>query len=102
MCLNNGIWQKIFEQREDIAIRKIAGEMFLVPIRGKLADLQTIYAVNPVAEYIWRHLDGKNRLIEIHKGVLNDFSVERVEEVSAEIHNYMVELLKAGLIVEVN
>ena len=90
---------KVFKKDERIVTRDVAGETILVPIRGKLAELQRIFSLNPVAEYIWQELDGKRSVEEIRDDVLANFAVEK-EQADREIDQFLKELLEAGLIKE--
>lgn len=42
----------------DVVARRVAGEMLLVPVRGDMADLKGVFALNPVGAFIWDRLDG--------------------------------------------
>lgn len=89
----------VFRKREEIVSREIAGETILVPIRGKLVDLQHIFSLNPVAAHIWQALDGEKTLAEIRDSVLEAFEVER-DPVSADMQEFVAELVSAELIEE--
>ena len=91
---------KVFKKQDDIVSREIAGESILVPIRGKLADMQRIFSLDPVAEYIWRQLDGRRTLNEVSSGVLETFDVKK-EQAEADLMEFIDELLAAELIAEV-
>lgn len=90
--------EKVFKE-EHIASREVAGETILVPIRGKLAEMQRIFSLNPVAQYIWKELDGKRSLEEIRDGVMTNFAVGK-EQADGDIQEFIDELLEAGLIKE--
>jgi hypothetical protein len=92
------IWGKIFKRNADVVARKIAGELFLVPIRGNLADMQHIFTLNHVAEYIWQELDHKC-LAEIRQGVIENFEVEK-DRAEADIRDFISGLLDENLICE--
>jgi hypothetical protein len=81
--------------------RHIAGETIIVPIRGKLANLERIYVLDPVAEYIWGQLDGKKSLNQVLEGILGTFDVER-EQAAVDLEAFVSELLDADLVVEVD
>jgi methyltransferase-like protein len=90
---------KVFRRNEDVVSRNISGELFLVPVKGKLADMQRIFTLNSVAEYIWQELDGKKSLDDVCNGVMERFEVGR-EDAESDIGNFISELLRAGLIEE--
>jgi hypothetical protein len=92
-------WDSVLAKREEIVSREIAGETILVPIRGKLVDLQRIFSVNPVGAHIWKGLDGATTLAEIRDSVVDAFEVER-DQADADIQEFVAELLEAELIEE--
>jgi hypothetical protein len=100
MNINQKIWEKVFQKNEDIVSREIAGETMLIPIRGNLADMQRVFLLEEVAEYIWQHLNGERELGTICDGVLDNFEVEK-GDAEADISEFINELVKADLIVEV-
>ncbi|NOZ20402.1 MAG: PqqD family protein [Planctomycetes bacterium] len=99
MSSQDDIWQKVFRRREEIVTRKIAGETILVPIRGKLADMQRLFVLNSVAEYVWDHIDGKTSVDEIRQGVLAEFDTDQ-DEVDKDTREFVGELIEADLIEE--
>ncbi|MBI5076233.1 MAG: PqqD family protein [Nitrospirae bacterium] len=86
-------------KNEDIVTRKIAGELFIVPVRGRLADMQRIFTLNPVAEYIWDSLDGRASIEDIRRGVLSAYEVPE-DQANTDIADFIRELLDADLIRE--
>ena len=97
--VNSGNYNKVFIRNSDVISRKIAGELFLVPVKGKVADMENIFALTAVAEYIWDRLDGRKSLNEILNNVVDRFDVEH-EQVESDIQEFIMELLGAGLITE--
>lgn len=95
----NDIWDKFFKKNADIVSRKIAGELFLVPVKGKLADMQQLYTLNPVAEYIWQELGARKSLKYICDGIVEKFNVT-TKEADSDLQEFISELLEAGLIKE--
>ncbi|OGW55348.1 MAG: hypothetical protein A2Y81_00835 [Nitrospirae bacterium RBG_13_43_8] len=96
--ISTNIWNKVFKKNKDIVSRRIADELFLVPVRGNLADMQKIFTLNPVAEYIWQELDNNN-LGDICDGVISAFEVEK-PRAESDIREFVTELLDADLIRE--
>lgn len=91
--------EKVFAKNKDIVTRKITGELFIVPVRGKLADMQRIFTLNSVAEYIWHSLDGRTSIEDIRKGIISTYEVDE-EQVDSDIMDFITELLEADLIRE--
>lgn len=99
--LESDILQNIFIKNKEIVFRKIAGETILVPISGQLADLQRIFSLNPLAEYIWHQLDGKRNLQEIINSIVSNYEVQQGQVVT-DIREFISELLKENLITGVH
>jgi len=97
--LENNIWLKVFERPKNVVSRKIAGELFLVPVAGKLADMQRMFALTAVAEFIWERLDGQRNLGDIRNDVLACFDAEK-EQADADIQAFVNELTAEGLLGE--
>ena len=93
------IWSKIFKKNKDIVSRKIAEELFIVPVKGKLADMQRIFTLNPVAEYIWQAMDGQKSLDDIRSHIVSHYDVDK-EQAESDIVDFIEELKAADLINE--
>lgn len=90
-----------FRQNEDVIARQIAGETLLVPIRGDLAGMQRLFALDKVGEHIWQLLEAPTASEALVESVLAHFEVGQ-EQAQADVHEFLAELLGAGLIVEVS
>ncbi len=91
------LWETVFRKSDNIVSRRITDEMFLIPIRGKLADMQRIFTLDPVAEFIWQDMDGTRRMKDIRDRLLDLFDVGR-ETADSDIREFIEELLEAELI----
>lgn len=98
--MDNLIWQKVFKQQDDVVARDIVGETILVPIRGKLADMQRIFSIDTTAEYIWRQIDGKSTLGTIYENVLDTFDVDQ-DQAREDMLSFINDLENNTLISEV-
>jgi hypothetical protein len=90
---------KVFERTKSIVSRRIAGELFLVPIAGDLANMERIFALTAVAEFIWERLDGHTSLSDICNDIVTQFET-RKEQADADVREFVAELLTEGLIRE--
>lgn len=88
----------VFRKQHDIVHRTIAGEALLVPIRGELADMQRIYSLNPVADFIWERIDGAATVAAIADAVIDGFETD-ADGALQDTHALIAELAAAGLIV---
>ena len=91
---------KLYAQNDNIVRRDIADETILVPIRGNLADMQRIYALDPVADFIWMQLDGKQSVGKIHSSLMDNFDVD-AKQAALDLNEFIDKLLQANLIEEV-
>ena len=93
------MWDKVYRKKDDVVSREIAEETILVPVRGRLADMQKIFSLNPTAEYIWKNLDGKKKLVDIINALIDQFDVAK-DEAEKDISDFVTELINADLIEE--
>ena len=91
-------WETIYRRSDEVVLRTIAGENLLVPVAGNLAQMQAVWVLNPVAVFIWEHLDGERSVAEIRDRVLDEFDVD-VDEVSADLLVLLGELEGTGLVI---
>lgn len=87
----------VVRRGDGIATRLIADETLLVPFKGTLASLQQIFALSPVAAFVWQRLDGKATLDAILADVLASFEVDRARA-WADLQELIAGLRKAGLV----
>jgi hypothetical protein len=97
--VNSGNDSKVFIRNSNVVSRKIAGELFLIPVKGKMADMENIFTLTAVAEYIWDRLDGRKSLDDIANNVADRFDVE-YEQAESDIREFIMELMGANLITE--
>ena len=91
--------EKVYKKNKEIVTRQIGGDLFIIPIRGKVADMQRIFALNPVGEFIWQEMDHPKSLDEIRKGIIARFDVEE-EKADSDMREFIAQLLEADLIKE--
>lgn len=91
------ICKNTFTKNGEIVSRKIAGELFLIPIRGKLSDMKNIFTLNAVGEFIWQTLDSPKSFRDICDGVVSSFQVAK-EQAESDVSDFINELLETGLI----
>jgi hypothetical protein len=89
-----------FRKNEKIAARRIAGESFLIPVCGEPADLENIFVLNPIADFIWQRLDGERTLEAIVAEIVAEFDVT-AKQAGADASELAGRLLANRLIDEV-
>lgn len=90
----------VYGRGEGVATRVVADEMLIVPFKGTLASLQQLFALNPVAAFVWQRIDGKATLDAILADVLASFEVSRARA-WADLQELVAGLRDAGLVHEV-
>ena len=86
-----------FLRRSDCVTREIAGETIIVPVRGNVGDLDSIYTLNEVGTKVWRLLDGSQSVGQVVEAVCNEYEVSS-EEATRDVMVLLGSLQEAGLI----
>ena len=89
-----------FRRKGSIAGRRIAGESFLIPVCGSPVDMQNIFVLNPLADFIWERLDGVHTVDAILADIVENFAVD-AEVARLDAAELIGQLLAHGLIEEV-
>jgi len=89
----------IYRKQDNIVTRGIAGETLLVPICGKLADLEEVFVLEGAGAFIWERLDGKKNIEEISDDVAKEFDVH-ADQARKDAGELIEDLAAAGLVVK--
>ena len=84
-------------RKGEFVSRTIAGETILVPVRGRVGDLDSIFNLNETASFIWNRIDGRATFDEIVAQVCSEFEVNR-EDAVADARQFIAALQESGLI----
>jgi hypothetical protein len=88
---SNDFFEQRFAPDPSFVYRRIADECLLVPIRQKVADLQYIYVLSPVANRIWELLDGQRTMAEVRDQLLEEFEVSS-QELEQDLREFIAQL----------
>jgi len=88
---------QMFVRSRTVVSRTVAGETLIVPIRGKVGDLASIYSFNEVGSLIWRLLDTPRQLPELVSAVEQTYEV-RMERARQDVLQFLEEMLAANLV----
>ena len=88
--------QRRFERSDQAVRRVIAGQILLVPIRGRLAQLQQMFVLDAVGDFIWSRLEGTRELEAIADEIAEAFEV-RPEVALGDLREFVERLCEAGL-----
>jgi len=91
------ISQKCFTKKSDLVTRSITGETIIVPVRGHVGDLDSIYTLNEVGSAVWGLFDGETSISQIIDTISGDYEVSR-SETEADIIELIGSMEEAGLI----
>jgi hypothetical protein len=81
----------------DVVLREIAGETFLVPFRGHLAELQDLFVLNETGLWMWERLDGSRSPRALADQMTAEFDVDR-PQAGADVEAFLGRLGEAGLL----
>jgi hypothetical protein len=76
--------------------RRIGKETIIVPVAGRVADLESVYTLNEVATRIWELLDTPRTANEIAKLVAADYDAAE-HEVARDVAEFVAMLEERGL-----
>jgi hypothetical protein len=91
------IQNRYFIKEKDFVTREITGETIIVPIKGNVGDLDSIYTLNEVGTVIWGLIDGKKSLDQIIEAIYSAYEVTP-EEATKDMVDFVSSLEEAGLI----
>ena len=86
-----------FAKKGEFVSRRIAAETLLVPVRGRIGDLDSIYSLSEVASLIWNGIDGEATVAQLVQGVCAEFDVAP-ETAQSDTLQFLAQLQHAGLI----
>jgi hypothetical protein len=88
---------QLFVRSRSVVSRLVAGETLIVPIRGKVGDLASIYSFNGAGSLIWKLLESPVARTELIEALEHEYEVSR-EEASRDVAEFLNELLSVGLV----
>ena len=86
-----------YEKDPSVVYREIAGEAILVPIRGNIGEMESIYTLDSVGADIWKLIDGERTLAEILDALLGEYDVE-ASVLSQDLDEFIEQLASVGAI----
>jgi hypothetical protein len=61
---------------QSVVARVVAGETLIVPIRGKVGDLASIYSFNGTGTLIWKQLESPKTVVQLAVAVAKEYDVD--------------------------
>jgi len=92
-----GLEEQFFTRSRSVVSRVVAGETLIVPVRGKVGDLASIYSFNGTGSLIWKLLDAPRSLHDLVEAVEHEYEVTR-EQAQKDVKQFMNDMLSVGLL----
>src|SRR4029077_11414975 len=89
--------EQLFTRSRSVVSRVVAGETLIVPVRGKVGDLASIYSFNGVGSSIWQWLDTPRGLTDLIDAVEREYQVEK-EQAEKDVTRFLNDMLSVGLL----
>ena len=89
--------QQVFFRSQSVVSRIVAGETLIVPIRGRVGDLASIYSFNGTGSLIWQMLESPSTIGDLVEAVARQFDVEpaRAEQ---DVKRFVREMIAVCLV----
>jgi len=86
-----------FSRSRSVVARVVAGETLIVPIRGKVGDLASIYSFNGTGTLIWKMLESPQTLKQLATGVAEAYDVD-LSQAESDVVSFVGEMKVVGLV----
>jgi hypothetical protein len=86
-----------FIRNQEVVVRKIEGELIIVPIRKGVGDLHSLYTLNAVGAVLWDFMNESHTLSEMVKRVCEEFEVTATQAQN-DIESFLDSLMQEKLI----
>ena len=89
--------KEMLVRSQAVVSRTVAGETLIVPIRGRVGDLASIYSFNETGSLIWGLLETPTTLNVIVEAMTRKFEVTR-EQAESDGAHFVREMVSVGLV----
>jgi hypothetical protein len=89
--------EQVFVRSKTVVSRRIAGETLIVPVRGKVGDLASIYSFNATGSLLWETLATPQGLSGLIDAVQREYAVER-EQAERDVKQFLKDTESVGLV----
>lgn len=87
----------LFTRSRSVVARVVSGETLIVPIRGKVGDLASIYSFNGTGTLIWKLLDSPKTIEQVATSVAQAYDVDPLQA-KADVTSFVAEMKAVGLV----
>lgn len=89
----------IFIRSKAVVSRRIAGETLIVPVRGRVGDLASIYSFNATGSLLWQALETPQGLSSLIDAVQAEYAVDR-GQAEHDVRQFLKDTVSVGLVEE--
>jgi hypothetical protein len=89
--------EQIFMRSRSVVSRRVGGETLIVPVRGKVGDLASIYSFNGTGSLIWQLLDTPRTLADLIDAVEREYAVAP-EKAQNDVKQFLNDMLSVELV----
>ena len=89
--------QQFLVRTQSVVSRVVGGETLIVPIRGCVGDLASIYSFNGTGTLIWQMLEMPKKVSELVAAVVQRYEVDR-ERAEQDVRHFVCEMDAVGLV----
>jgi hypothetical protein len=91
--------EQVFVRSPSVVSRRVAGETLIVPVRGKVGDLASIYSFNGTGSLLWDLLQTPTGLRELIGAVEQEFEVAQAQaQAQRDVRQFLDDMLSVGLV----
>jgi hypothetical protein len=95
-----GLQSNRYFREPSVAWRRIADEVVLVPVRGKVGCGDAIYVLSEVAARTWELVDGGQSISSLAEAIAEEFEVE-ADEAETDLAELLENLERVGVVAKV-
>jgi hypothetical protein len=89
--------EQLFVRSQAVVSRRVAGETLVVPVRGRVGDLASIYSFNQTGSLIWQSLESPKGFAELVSIVEQEYTVAH-DQARRDVKQFLHDMLSADLV----
>ena len=86
-----------FTRSRSVVARVVSGETLIVPIRGKVGDLASIYSFNGTGTLIWKLLESPKTVGQLAACVADEYTIDPAQA-ELDVTSFVGEMKAVGLV----
>ena len=89
--------EQLLVRTRSVVSRVVGGETLVVPVRGRVGDLASIYSFNGVGSFIWQSLEEPTSVADVIASVEHEYAVTG-DQARQDVMRFVEDLLSVGLV----